>query len=287
MVNADINSVADLTAILMTKNEEANIERCISSIKNLASRIIVVDSYSDDRTVEIAKSLGAEVYQHPWKHYADQFNWALDNIKIDSKWIMRIDADEQITPKLSNEIKEQIQIHDKDDVNGFIMKFKVYFLGRFMMHGGNYPFYNLTIFRNGYGKYEDRAMGEHIVLSEGRAVNLHEDCIHYDFKSLTSWIDKHNKYATREVIDRMEILQGKFDLAKLDAPAERSKRLRDKLYYRLPPFFRAKLFYIYRYYFKMGFLDGRPGKIWAFMQAYWYRYLIDAKLYEQEINMRK
>lgn len=276
----------DMTAIILTKNEEKNIERCITSIIDLVERIVVVDSGSTDRTVEIAKSLGANIYMHPWKHYADQFNWAIDNVDIRTKWVFRFDADEQVTPALANELREQCILHDDDDVTGFMMRYKMFFLGRFLMHGGWYPFLKITIYKHGKGRFEDRAMGEHIVLNEGRCIDLKEDCIHYDFKDLTSWIDKHNKYSTREVIDRKFIAAGNSNLEILDGQPEKAKRLRDSLYYKLPPFFRARLYYWYRYYIKMGFLDGRPGKIWAFMQAYWYRYLIDAKLYEESLKKK-
>lgn len=273
-----------MTAIILTKNEEANIQRCINSISTLVKRIIVVDSFSTDKTIEYAKELGAEIYQHPWKHYADQFNWAIDNIPIDTKWVFRFDADEQVTPELAEEIREKCTIHADDDVTGFMMKYKMFFLGRYLMHGGWYPFLKITIYKTGKGRFEDRAMGEHIVLSEGRCVDLQNDCIHYDFKDLTSWIDKHNKYATREVLDRKFITQHKTNLEHLDGQPEIAKKLRDSLYYKLPPFLRARLYYWYRFYFKLGFLDGRPGRIWAFMQAYWYRYLIDAKLYEDKLR---
>lgn len=273
----------DMTAIVLTKNEEKNIGNCLDSIRGLVERVIVVDSGSTDRTVEIAKSYGAEVYHHEWIHYANQFNWALDNFEIRSKWIYRIDADEVVTPELKNEIEAACAEHDSDDVNAFIMKFKIFFMGRFLTHGGVYPFYNVTIFRNGFGRYEDRAMGEHIVVNSGSTAMLSNDCLHYDFKSLDAWIDKHNKYATREVDDYYAVRSANSELANLYGEAEKAKTLRDGLYYRLPKFFRAHLYFFYRYYVKLGFLDGKPGKIYAFLQAYWYRYLVDAKLYEREI----
>lgn len=277
----------DITAIILTKNEENNIERCITSIKNLVKRIVVVDSYSEDSTVEIAKNLGAEIYEHPWKHYADQFNWALDNVDIKTKWVYRIDADEYVTPELSEEIARECKRHADDNVSGFVMKFKIWFLGRFLTHGGVYPFYNLTIFKYGKGRYEDRAMGEHIVLTEGMTIDLKNDCIHYDFKNLDAWIDKHNKYATREVQDYECTLKLQQAKTSLYDEAEKAKKMRDGFYYKLPPFFRARLYFWYRYYFKLGFLDGKPGKIYAFMQAYWYRYLVDAKLYELDIIKKR
>ncbi len=274
----------DMTAIILTRNEEANIKRCIESIRSLVKRIIVVDSYSDDNTIDIAKKLGAEVYQRKWKHYADQFNWALDNIKIDTKWIFRIDADECVTKELDSEIRTNCNEHETNDVNGFILRYKVYFLGRFLLHGGWYPFLKLTIFKSGLGRFEDRAMGEHIILSEGKAITLKTDCLHYDFKDLTTWTEKHNKYSSREVIDRMYVISHRKNLAKLDGPLENNKRFRDGLYYKLPPFLRAKLYFWYRYYIRLGFLDGTQGRIFAFLQSYWYRFLIDAKLFEKQIE---
>ena len=272
----------DMTAIILTRNEEANIKRCIESIRSLVKRIIVVDSYSDDNTIDIAKKLGAEVYQRKWKHYADQFNWALDNIKIDTKWIFRIDADECVTKELDSEIRTNCNEHETN--NGFILRYKVYFLGRFLLHGGWYPFLKLTIFKSGLGRFEDRAMGEHIILSEGKAITLKTDCLHYDFKDLTTWTEKHNKYSSREVIDRMYVISHRKNLAKLDGPLENNKRFRDGLYYKLPPFLRAKLYFWYRYYIRLGFLDGTQGRIFAFLQSYWYRFLIDAKLFEKQIE---
>ncbi len=275
----------DITAIILTKNEEVNIERCINSIRDFVDRICVVDSGSIDKTVEIAKNLGAEVYTHiPFEHYAKQFNWALDNLEINTKWIYRIDADEVVTNKLKEEIIMECKKHYNDDVNGMIMKFKIYFMGRFLTHGGTYPFYNLTIFKNGMGRYENRSMGEHIVLKEGHTIDLQNDCLHYDFKNLNAWIDKHNWYATREVNDYYATVCNKQVETLLYHEAEKTKKLRDGIYYKLPKFFRARLYYWYRYYIKMGFLDGTAGKIYAFLQAYWYRYLVDAKIYERKLN---
>ena len=126
-------------------------------------------------------------------------------------------------------------------------------------------------------------MGEHVVLSEGRTIDLKNDCLHYDVKDLTTWIDKHNKYATREVIDHYENLERVEKLSNLYGEAEKTKKIRDGFYYKLPLFLRARLYFWFRYYVKLGFLDGKPGKIYAFLQAYWYRYLVDAKIYEREI----
>lgn len=279
--------MVDMTAIILTKNEEANIERCIGSIKGWIKRIVVVDSGSTDKTVELAESLGAEIFIHePFVDYAKQFNWAIDNTNIDTKWVFRFDADECVTPKLKDEIIFECEKHTDDEISGFMMRYKIYFMGRFLKHGGAYPFLKITIFKYGKGRFENRAMGEHIVLSEGICANLNEDCEHYDFKNLNAFIDKHNWYATREVDDYFAVRSGRKN-AVLDGQPEKAKRLRDGVYYRLPKYYRAKLYYIYKYYFKLGFLDGEAGRIWAFLQAYFYRFVVDAKIYEQELKMNE
>lgn len=275
---------SDLTAIILTKNEEINIRRCIESLGSLPKRIVVVDSGSTDKTVQIAEDLGAEIYYHPFLHYADQFNWAIDNVGVTTRWVYRIDADEVVTPELLQEIYEMCERHASDDVNGFLMKHKLFFLGKFLTHGGVYPFIKMTVFKPKYGRFEVRAMGEHVVLSEGREILLDNDCIHYDCKNLNAFIDKHNWYATREVEDYFNRKKTKQE--ELYNQAEVTKKYRDKVYYRLPKFLRAKLYYLYRYYFKMGFLDGYPGKVYALMQAYFYRTIVDAKIYESEVNER-
>lgn len=278
----------DLTAIILTFNEEKNIERCISSIQNLADRIVVVDSGSTDQTTQIAKSMGAEIYTNtPFEHYAKQFNWALDNVHIKTKWVYRIDADEVVTPELKEELSSACKEHSNDDINGFVMRFKVFFLGRFLKYGGMYPFYNLTVFKYGKARYEDRAMGEHLVLTEGRSLDLKNDCLHYDCKNLSTWINKHNWYATREVLDYYSTKAKMQSDTSLYHEAEKAKKFRDGLYYKLPKFLRARLYYWYRYYLKLGFLDGQAGRVHAFFQAYWYRYLVDAKIYEQEANNKQ
>ncbi len=275
---------SDLTAIILTKNEELNIRRCIKSLGNIAKRIVVVDSGSVDHTVQIAQELGAEIFYHPFVHYADQFNWALDNVGITTKWVYRIDADEAVTPELLREIQEKCKMYSDSDVNGFLMKHKLFFLGRYLTHGGAYPFVKMTIFKPQYGRFENRSMGEHVVLSEGKEIMLDNDCLHYDCKDLNTFIDKHNWYASREVQDYYE--RSRLNQAALYDKAETTKKIRDGFYYKLPKFFRSKLYYIYRYYVQLGFLDGYPGKVYALIQAYFYRTIVDAKIYESEVNER-
>lgn len=276
--------MTDITVIILTKNEELNIARAINSVKSVADRICVVDSGSTDQTAEIARSLGAEVVEHPFITHGQQFNWAMKNLNITSKWIFRLDADEEVTQELAQEIVKKCADHADDDVSALVGNFRIYFLGRFLKYGGMYPFYRTTIFKKGKGYIDENGMRDQTVITEGRLEYLKNDFLHYDFKSLDAWINKHNWYSSLEVknlIGDMADANG----TRTDT-ASKTIRMRDGLYYKLPRYFRAKLYYWYRYYFKLGFLDGEAGRVHAFLQAYWYRYLIDAKLFEQEVKRR-
>lgn len=274
--------MADLTAIILTKNEEKNIEECILSIKDVAKRIVVIDSYSTDATVELAHKHGAEVHQHEFVNQSEQFRYGMDIAQIDTKWVLRLDADERLTKAGQEELEQLCRQNQDTDVNGIIIRFKVSFMGKSLRHGGIYPFRKLLVFKYGKGDIEKRNMDEHIVLSEGRCVEMKEDSLHHDYKDLTYWIDKHNRYASREVLDYYQFRQDASDGKELDEKARRKRKIKYGIYYKLPLGFRAHLYYWYRYYFKLGFLDGKEGKIYAFMQAYWYRYLVDAKIFEHE-----
>ena len=278
--------MADITAIILTLNEEKNIEKCIRSIQPIVKRIVVVDSFSTDKTVEIAKSLGVEVLENKWVNYSTQFIYALENANIDTTWVFRIDADERLTEKSAVELEKLTAEHETDDVNGIVVRFEVNFMGRRLRHGGIYPIKVLRVFKNGKAHIENRNMDEHMTVDEGKCVEMKNDCLHQDFKSLYAWIEKHNKYSDREVLDYLnrEETQSNKDLSK---GAKFKRFVKFKIYYKLPMGMRAYLYYVYRYYFKLGFLDGKEGKIFAFLQAYWYRFLVDAKIYEKRLNEKK
>lgn len=281
--------MADITAIIMTKNEEVNIAKCIRSIQPIVKRIIVVDSGSTDGTVDVAKDLGAEIIVNVMEPFVQskQFLYAMEQADIRTKWVFRIDADEELTEESAKEIEDICNANSDTDVNGIVVRFEVNFMGRAIRHGGVYPLRKLLVFKYGKGNIEDRFMDEHIVLFEGRSVELVHDSLHHDDKGLSAWIDKHNNYSTREMQDYFNSLSSSSSTGldkehNLDAKARFKRFLRWKIYYRLPAGFRAYAYYFYRYYVRMGFLDGREGKVFCFMQAYWYRFLVDAKIFEAQ-----
>lgn len=270
--------MADITAIILTKNEEINIGECIDSIKNIVKRVVVIDSYSNDRTVEIAKEKGAEVYQHPFENYAKQYMYGVDIAKADTIWTLRIDADERLTEESGKELSEICDKNNDTDVAGIVLRFKKNFLGKDLYHGGVYPWKKMNCYKTKLGAIEDRSMDEHIVLSSGGVIEMKTDCLHFDFKSLEYFVNKHNWYSSRETVDYFENLEKAKDRKELDFKTW----FKMNFYYKLPMGFRSHLYYLYRYYIKLGFLDGKEGQIYAFLQAYWYRYLVDAKIYECE-----
>ena len=278
--------MADITAIILTKNEEVNIEKCIRSIKPIVERIIVVDSGSTDNTVKVARDLGAEVMVNILQPflYAKQFLYAMEHGDIRTKWVFRIDADEELTKESAAEINELCNANEDTDVNGIVVRFEVNFMGRPIHHGGVYPFRKLLLFKYGKGNIEDRYMDEHCIIYEGRTVEVKHDSLHHDYKGLSAWIEKHNNYSTREMQDYFNSLSANTTESDrdLDAKARFKRFLRWKIYYRFPAGFRAWAYYFYRYYIRLGFLDGKEGRIFCFMQAYWYRFLVDAKIYEAE-----
>lgn len=262
----------DITVIILTKNEEKNIQACITSARQIARRILIVDSGSTDKTTENARNAGAEVFFHEWPGHAAQFNWALDNCMIDTSWVFRLDADERISKELAEEIANKLKKEASDKIDGYQMRWRVYFMGKWIKHGGTHKPYFLRLFRYGKGRVENKLMDEHIIV-EGNVEKLDNDLIHYDYKDLDVWLNKHIWYSNLE----LQMYKTQNDMVGGNI-AQKKKR---GLYYRLPLFLRARLYYWYRYYGQFGFLDGKEGKIFIFMQAYWFRYLVDAKMYEE------
>lgn len=268
----------DITVIILTKNEEKNIEACISSAKTITKRIIVVDSGSTDQTVALAEKCGAETVFHEWPGHAAQFNWALDNCDIKTKWVFRLDADERISPELATEIKEKLSSDASKGVSAYEIRWRVYFMNKWIRHGGTHKPYFLRLFRFGKGRVEEKLMDEHIIV-DGLVEKLDGDLIHYDYKGIDAWLTKHIWYSDLE----LRMYNGQMSLT---GGNEEQKKKRG-FYYKLPKFLRARFYFWYRYYFQLGFLDGKEGKIFIYLQSYWYRFLVDAKIYEQEKSGRE
>ena len=270
--------MADITAIILTKNEEKNLPDCLDSLKGFAKRAVVVDSGSTDGTIDIARARGADVLSHPFENYARQFNWGLDHAGIDTAWTLRLDADERLTPALCEELEALMAAHASDDVNGIVMEAWMYFMGRRLSHARNMK-RKLMVFKTGIGRVEDRHMDEHTLLSRGTSVDAREKFLHYDFKDMNHYINKLNWYAGREVRDYFDHLNGDAGEG-LDGMNQGTRSKKFGFYYRLPMFFRCWLMFVYSYVFRGGFLDGKEGFLYHYMYHRFYRTLVDAKIYE-------
>jgi glycosyltransferase involved in cell wall biosynthesis len=271
-----------IVVIILTFNEEAHLARCIESVKDIADEIVVADCFSTDATLEIALNLGARIIQRKWTNHSTQFNWALTQLDEGTEWVLRIDSDEYLTPELINQINALQQI--PADTDGVIFGRRMTFQGKLISYGGVFPVKVLRLFRFGRGHCENRWMDEHIVVL-GKTIEIHGELIDDNLNSLTWWTDKHNKYATYEAI---EMLNLEFQFMRINSrdklagckQAVIKRWLKEAIYSRLPSGLRALVYFLYRFIIRLGFLDGKAGSTFHFLQGFWYRYLVDMKIRE-------
>lgn len=270
-----------VTAIILTRDEALHLPRALASLQGVATRVIVVDSGSIDATCQIARNMEAEVWVHPWTNYAQQFNWALDRL-AHGGWVLRLDADEYVTPALATQISAGLP-----DVAGITVGRSMWFQGQPVRYGGLFPARMLRLFRQGHGRVEPRWMDEHIVV-DGPVAHLSGQIIDDNRKPLDWWIAKHNAYASREVVDILNHRHEFLETQPAPTGAAGMKRwIKTRLYTRLPGGTRAGVYFLYRYILRLGFLDGRQARAFHVLQGFWYRYLVDAKLAEVERHMAR
>jgi glycosyltransferase involved in cell wall biosynthesis len=282
-------SKASLSVVILTLNEERHIERAIASVRRIASEIVVVDSFSADRTVELARVAGARVFQNRFESQSKQFSWAMERAEIATDWIMRLDADEYIEPDLAANLQDALTTLSTD-VGGIKLKRKHIFMGRWIRHGGRYPLTLLRVWRRGMANIENRWMDEHMVLTTGRAVTLDGGFSDHNLNDITFFTDKHNKYATREAIDVLAEKYRLFDRRDRSRhlyPTSPKRWVKEGVYNRLPFWLGPMCYFLFRYFIQLGFLDGREGLIYHFLQCFWYRFLVGAKIEEFDRIIRK
>lgn len=266
--------MTDITVIILVGQEKLHIRRCLERLKPLNARqIFVVESQPSDGTHEIAVEMGAKTIFNKWPgNQAKQFNWALDNLTVNAGWILRLDADEYLYPDTIEELKTLLPKWDGVNVTGGGLPQCVtslslcrarYFCGK-RIRFGNPEVELVRLFKFGYGRSSQSEMDEHIVTTEGRNLKLKGMFADDSLMPMDEWREKHRNYAKREA--RMAV----------SCNANANK----KLYYKLPPYLRAFAYFSYRYFFRLGFLDGYAGWMWHFWQGLWYRCLVDKEISE-------
>jgi glycosyltransferase involved in cell wall biosynthesis len=280
-----------LTAIILTRNESKHLSRALDSISSFVTDVVIVDSFSTDATPQLAQAAGARFFQREFKNQSDQIAWALDHTGITSDWILRLDADEVIGDDLASSIRTFLS-KPPSDVAGINLQRRHIWMGRWVRFGGRYPLNLVRIWRRGQAYIEDRWMDEHIVVTGGRTVTLKGAFSDWNLNDLSFFTDKHNRYATREAIDVLGARYNLFDSAPaLDRHGTSlqvwvKRLLKTRIYNRLPFWLSPVLYFLWRYIFQLGFLDGRTGLIYHVLQGFWYRFLVGAKIMEFDMQLR-
>lgn len=274
----------DVTTIILTYNEELHIRRCLENVCPISKKVYVVDSPSTDKTADICREFeNVEVVVHKYPgNQAEQFNWALDNLQINTEWVLRLDADEYLTSELIAEMEEKLPVIDKN-ISAIVLSLGRAFMGRRLKHGIVNGVSMIRMFRRGKARYEVRMMDEHLLVLEGETVTFEHEFVDASLLPLADFITKHNNYSAREAA---QLLDAEYELFHTDnseaeyAAEVVAKRSQKARYAKLPLFWRSFAYFCYRYIFKLGFLDGKEGFMWDFLQGWWYRTLVDAKVYE-------
>jgi glycosyltransferase involved in cell wall biosynthesis len=268
---------APVSVLVPTLDEELNLAECLASLA-WADEIFVVDSLSHDRTVEIAREHGAHVVQHAFESYSRQKNWALDTLQFRNEWVLIVDADERVPPALRCEIETVVQDSRCD---GYYLNRRFIFLGQWIRHAGWYPSWNLRLFRHRLGRYDDREVHEHVVLT-GIAGYLRSDLLHEDRRGLEAFVARHNRYSTLEAAARFKAEQDAPDRARLPvgllaSPVQRKRYLRERIWPRVPA--KPLALFVYMYVLRRGFLDGRAGLALSTFHAF-QEFMVGLKLAE-------
>ncbi len=272
-----------ITALVPCFNEERNLRACLECL-TWVDQLVVVDSFSTDRTVAIAHEFTDEVYQHEYVNSATQKNWAMETLPLRGRWTLIVDADERVVPELAEEIRQVVSTDDPA-YGGYFINRRNYFFGHWIRHAGMYPSWNLRLFRTGLARYESKEVDADVYLIQPLKVGyLQHDMLHYSFASIEECVRKFNRYSGWDAKERRKPRREQDDQA---VPVGLSGRLRTalrRLYDRSPG--KPWILFVYMYLFKRGFLDGRAGWVtcglWAFRE-----FITEAKVWEARERERR
>jgi len=239
----------------------------------------VVDSLSTDKTAEVARAQGATVVEHAFEHYGAQRNWAIEHLPCTRAWQLHLDADEWMDAELVAAIQA---LPDEPAESGYFLPRYVRFLGRLLRHGGMNPTWHMRLFRAGVGRCETRKYDQHFYLRSGTTGQLRGAMIDDIRMPLSEWTARHNRWSDGEVAEMdAQAVEGRVRPDARGNPVERKRFLRQR-YNQMPLFIRPFGLFVYRFVFRLGFLDGTEGFIFWVLQTFWFRFLVDAKIWENQ-----
>jgi glycosyltransferase involved in cell wall biosynthesis len=270
-----------ISVVILTFNSEATLAQTLASVRAVSDDIHIVDSFSTDRTLEIAQAAGTRIVQHEFARYDLQRNWAIASLDLRHSWELHLDADERLSLDLAAAIK-RLAAHFPSGIDGYMIPRLTHFLGRPIRHGGMYPNWHLRLFRRGRGRCETRLYDQHFIV-DGKIATIAHPMIDDVRLPLAEWSRRHLRWTDYQVamaLDQRE--QGEVRSHWRGTPIERKRALRG-FYGRAPLLLRPFLLFLYRYVVRLGFLDGIPGLIFFVLQTFWFHFLIDARIYERRL----
>ncbi|MDB5117671.1 MAG: glycosyltransferase family 2 protein [Mucilaginibacter sp.] len=271
--------------IILTYNEELHLPRLLQSVADLNAPVFILDSGSTDRTVTIGEKFGAAFLQHSFENHPKQWDFALKNFAIQTPWIICLDADQVVSPELKQHLSN-FREEDYAGIDGIYFNRKNFFKGKWIKHGGYYPFYLLKMMRYGIGYSDINENMDHRFVVPGKTriwkdgylleENLKENNISF-------WIAKHNRYSdlvAQEEVERMRSAKIQTEQPAFWGSPNQRKAWRKQLWWKLPRYVRPTLYFTQRLLFQLGILDGRTGIIFHFLQGFWFRLIVDIKIDE-------
>ena len=275
-----------VSVVILTLNEEANLPSCLDSVRGWASKIFVVDAGSMDRTCKIAEECGATVVEHPFETHSRQWRWALENLPISTEWVLAMDADQRVTQELQKEICD-LDGPSLSGIDGIYIKRRQWFREHWIKYGGYYPKYLLKMFRRSKVIIDGRDLVDHHFYVAGGVMKLNHDLIEANKKedNISFWVEKHNRYASKLALEELhwnKVPQRPAIKPSLIGNPDQKTLALKLLWRRLPLYVRPFLYFFYRYILRFGFLDGKQGAIFHFLQAFWFRLLVDINIEELE-----
>ena len=278
----------DFSVILLTYNEEQNLPNCLASMEQLKAPIFAVDSFSTDCTLDILEMNGIPFLQHPFENYASQRNWAQANIPYDVTWVFHLDAGERMTPELVYWLNTSFD--SASEVDGYMFSRRTMFFGKWIKYGGHYPNYHLRLYRTDKGHCEHKVYDQHFIVDGNKqAIAAGIDIIDTVTDTIRNFTVSHARWAQLEATEIMSSkkTKGEVQVRFFGSPIERRRWLKNNLFQKTPIFLRSFLYFFYRYFIRLGFLDGRLGLAFHLLQGFWFRFLVDTIVLELSLKKAK